>query len=479
MARIEKTVFISYRRKDISWALAVYQDLAHQGYDVFFDYTSIPSGDFEQIIISNIKARAHFVLILTPTALDRCSKPGDWLRREIETAIDEKRNVIPLFFNGFRFGTASVSKKLTGKLWNVSRYNGMNVHQDYFREAMERLRTQFLNVPLDAVLHPLSPEVQKMVKMEQLAANEAMVQSPKEKQPRSEKQQSTPAETDYSPIKINSNSIIKEANYPADVLKPTSIEKVKPRRGATPPNKITLSNGMEFMRVPAGKFWMGSTRENELAFDDERPQHPVDLLYDYFMARFPVTTVLYNAYVKSKSIKHSVESRGKKKEHPVVNVSWNDAVEYCKWLDHLLKGELPSGLALRLPTEAEWEKAARGTDGREYPWGDEFDENKCNSSEGGKVGTTPVGLYSPRGDSQYGCADMAGNVWEWTHSMMKEYPYKVHDGREDEGAVYSRSPARRFLLQLYEKRVRCACRLDYVIDYFNYDLGFRVVASPA
>jgi hypothetical protein len=75
MARIEKTVFISYRRKDISWALAVYQYLTSRKYDVFFDYTSIPSGDFEQIIVSNIRARAHFVLILTPTALDRCNEP--------------------------------------------------------------------------------------------------------------------------------------------------------------------------------------------------------------------------------------------------------------------------------------------------------------------------------------------------------------------------------------------------------------------
>jgi hypothetical protein len=174
MAQIEKTVFISYRRNDIYSALAVYQDLTYHGYDVFFDFTNIPSGDFEQIIISNIQARAHFVVILTPTALDRCSEPGDWLRREIETAIDEKRNIIPLFFDGFSFGTASALEKLTGKLQKVSRYSGMNVHQDYFYEAMERLRTRFLNVPLNAVLHPVSAEVQKVVKEEQRAANIAV-----------------------------------------------------------------------------------------------------------------------------------------------------------------------------------------------------------------------------------------------------------------------------------------------------------------
>jgi hypothetical protein len=120
---------------------------------------------------------------LTPTSLDRCNEPGDWLRREIEAAIDEKRNIIPLFFNGFSFGTASVSDRLTGKLENVSRYNGINVHEDYFLEAMERLRTKFLNVPLDAVIHPVSTEVRKLVTEEQLAANNALKQSPKKKQP--------------------------------------------------------------------------------------------------------------------------------------------------------------------------------------------------------------------------------------------------------------------------------------------------------
>ncbi|HEY5731283.1 MAG TPA: SUMF1/EgtB/PvdO family nonheme iron enzyme [Anaerolineales bacterium] len=174
MARIEKTVFISYRRKDISWALAVYQYLASQKYDVFFDYTHIPSGDFEQIIIGNIKARAHFVLILTPTALDRCTEPGDWLRREIETAIDEKRNIIPLFFDGFSFGSPNVKEKMTGKMANISRYNGLEIPSGYFPEAMERLSTRYLNIPLNSVIHPVSIEVRKVVNEEKNAANKAL-----------------------------------------------------------------------------------------------------------------------------------------------------------------------------------------------------------------------------------------------------------------------------------------------------------------
>ena len=176
MARIEKTIFISYRRKDISWALAVYQYLTSQKYDVFFDFSSLSSGDFEQIIVSNIRAWAHFILILTPTALDRCSQPGDWLRREIETAVDEKRNIIPLLFDGFNFGSPAIIEKLTGKLEAIPRYNALDIPSGYFMEAMERLRRRYLNIPLEAVTHPVSTEVRKVVQEEQVAADKALEQ---------------------------------------------------------------------------------------------------------------------------------------------------------------------------------------------------------------------------------------------------------------------------------------------------------------
>jgi hypothetical protein len=93
---------------------------------------------------------------------------------------------------------------------------------------------------------------------------------------------------------------------------------------------------------------------------------------------------------------------------------------YCEWFNETFQSEL-GGLLLRLPREAEWEKAARGAYGNEWPWGNEFDPNKCNSVEGGKGGTTPVGSYSSAGgDSPYGCADMVGNVWEWTEVELTD-----------------------------------------------------------
>src|SRR5262245_48162698 len=140
MGRIEKTVFISYRRTNFYTALAVYQYLTQHGYDVFIDYQSIDSGKFEKIIVENIKARAHFILVLSPSALERCAEPADWLRREIEMAIDANRNIVPLMTEGFDFGSPMVIHALSGKLSSLNSYNGIRLFADYFFEGMEKLR---------------------------------------------------------------------------------------------------------------------------------------------------------------------------------------------------------------------------------------------------------------------------------------------------------------------------------------------------
>jgi tetratricopeptide (TPR) repeat protein len=149
MGRIEKTVFISYRRTNFYTALAVYQYLTQHGYDAFFDYQSIDSGDFSKAILENIEAKAHFVLILSPSALERCNQPGDWLRREIETAIELNRNIVPMMMEGFDFGNPATVEALTGKLAALSSYNGLRLYADYFFDAMEKLRTRFLNKATD------------------------------------------------------------------------------------------------------------------------------------------------------------------------------------------------------------------------------------------------------------------------------------------------------------------------------------------
>jgi tetratricopeptide (TPR) repeat protein len=174
MPRVEKTVFISYRRTNNWTALAIFQNLNANGYDVFFDYKSIPSGDFEQAIVENVKSRAHFIIVLSPSALERCNEPGDWLRREIETAIDNKRNIIPLVMEGFDFGSPATVKALTGKLAELKKYNELGIPAEYFDEAMIKLRGErFLNRPLESVLHPVSDITRQITEQQKSSANEA------------------------------------------------------------------------------------------------------------------------------------------------------------------------------------------------------------------------------------------------------------------------------------------------------------------
>jgi formylglycine-generating enzyme required for sulfatase activity len=237
-----------------------------------------------------------------------------------------------------------------------------------------------------------------------------------------------------------------------------------------------MGNLLELVRVPAGEFLMGSDpAKDKSALDNEQPQHRV-YLSEFYIGKYPVTNAQYAAFVKA--TKHEVPKHWKngripsdKENHPVVYVSWRDAVAFCGWLAQ------QTGQGFRLPTEAEWEKAARGTDGRIYPWGDGPPTAElCNFNN--NVGdTTPVGQYSPQGDSPCGCADMAGNVWEWTQSLFRGYPYDPADGREDLRAGGSRV-VRGGSFSYNRGYVRCACgfRLEPVV--LDRNRGFRPVVVP-
>jgi formylglycine-generating enzyme required for sulfatase activity len=215
--------------------------------------------------------------------------------------------------------------------------------------------------------------------------------------------------------------------------------------------------------------------KDENACGNEQPQHTLHLP-EYYIAKTPVTNAQYAAFVEAtgqeppKHWKGGKPPRGKE-DHPVVTVTWHDAMAYCQWLAKV------TGKPYRLPSETEWEKAARGTDGRMWPWGDEPpDENRCNSAN--YVGdTTPVGQYSPGGDSPYGCVDMAGNVWEWTRSVYKDYPYYPEDGREDPKAGGIRVLRGGTFYDL-QGVVRCASRARDYPDLWLNGLGFRLVVAP-
>jgi len=153
MPDTDKMVFISYRRNVSAFiARAIFQDLRANGYDVFMDVESINSGSFETIILNQIAARPHFLVILTPGAVDRCANPEDLVRREIETAMELGRNVVPILVNNFSFDESKTY--LTGKLEDLQKYNGLIVPHDYFDAAMDRLRTRFLMQPITGKVQP-------------------------------------------------------------------------------------------------------------------------------------------------------------------------------------------------------------------------------------------------------------------------------------------------------------------------------------
>jgi formylglycine-generating enzyme required for sulfatase activity len=180
--------------------------------------------------------------------------------------------------------------------------------------------------------------------------------------------------------------------------------------------------------VPAGSFLMGSDKRKNPQASDIELRQPKVTLTAFQIGKYPVTVAEYTCFVRGGYQEpRDWQAQLSKLDYPVVHISWYDAVAYVKWLAER------TGLIWRLPSEAQWEKAARGTDGRIYPWGDQFDASRCNTGESWKRGTTPVGSY-PSGASPYGALDMTGNVWEWTSSVFKPYPYSATDGRESEGS---------------------------------------------
>jgi len=249
----------------------------------------------------------------------------------------------------------------------------------------------------------------------------------------------------------------------------------------------------KMVKVPAGKFLMGSTKEQaaqavkEGADKDsvgrEQPQHPVELS-EYSIGNYPVTNREYQAFIRD--AKYTPPSGwdgdqfpADKGSHPVVNVSWDNANAYCKWLSE------KSGKGYRLTTEAEWEKAARCKGENEslnYPWGNTFDIKNANTAES-KIGDiSDVGKFSPQGDSSYGCADMTGNVWEWCNDWFDENEYKNREGKTVKDPQGPQNGTYRVLRggswSYKENDARVSIR-DYDHPYYGgYRVGFRVVALP-
>lgn len=232
----------------------------------------------------------------------------------------------------------------------------------------------------------------------------------------------------------------------------------------------------DMINIPKGEFTMGSNEVDKEAkalqygstkpwYANERPERKV-AVKDFYIDRIEVTNQKYKAFVDATHHRTPPHWQAGQipsglADHPVAYVSWADADEYCKWAGK------------RLPTEAEWEKAARGTDGRKFPWGNEFDIKKLNTM-GEYGGTTPAGMF-PDGKSPYGVLDMAGNVQEWVEDWYKAYPgndYNDKDYGEKFRVVRGGGwgGMGHYTLQVY---VRAAYRNTAPPEGMFNDLGFR------
>jgi formylglycine-generating enzyme required for sulfatase activity len=212
---------------------------------------------------------------------------------------------------------------------------------------------------------------------------------------------------------------------------------------------------IEWVSIPSGVFLYGNKKEERSIEQPYRiGKYPVtQAQYQKFIDANPSHPVPYVEADRAKPYNWDREKRthpAGKGDHPVVLVSWEDAQAFCQWEN------------CRLPTEEEWERAARGEDGREYPWGNEAPDSTRSNFSGNENGTTPVRKYSRRGDSPYGCADMAGNVWEWTASKYYASQYELRGGSWGSSLNYLRV-------------ARC---LNLVPSYRDNFVGFRCARSP-
>ena len=261
---------------------------------------------------------------------------------------------------------------------------------------------------------------------------------------------------------------------------------------------MTLATPLNLARIPAGDFLMGASDAEE----DERPVHRVDVS-EFFIGRFPVTHDEYAQFIRATGypapsihklpLIASGVPDGVFKEHarsyvweddrppaghgshPVVLVRYDDALAYCRWLSDTLSR------VVRLPTEAEWEKAARGgVHGQRYPWGDDIDPSRCHFLADPLVknqrGTRPIGEYPP---NAYGLYDMAGNVWEWVADWHSDDYYSAGDTRDPRGPESGTMRIVRGGSWVNEDvgMLRCAYRHKVPPDTYAYSVGFRIVCA--
>jgi hypothetical protein len=381
-------IFVSHSQQDDEWCRAFVGALQAAGWDVWYDAKG-PGGGASWVatIQRELRAREVFLLVLSPDAW-----ASRWVREELDLAFVTHRHIIPVHHR-----PTQADGPILERPWvHVVGIPGANAARMVIGLALSRLPAP--DAPATA-----APSTQA----------ESPLPSIREE---GRRLGPSPAPDGAEPVPHLTSTSLYTLGFRGYVIDGVGC--------VLPP----------LCPVPAGAFPMGSDKtRDQYARPKEMPQCPV-LVGDFAIGQHLVTVAEYACAVRAGSVREPPRIHAgvdwpwpqqlQHLDHPVVCVDWEDALAYVRWLAEV------TGQPWRLPTEAEWEMAARGPDGRIYPWGDAFDTTRCNTNESGIGTTSPVGTY-PDGASPYGAQDMAGNVWEWTCSHYKAYAYDQHYRTED------------------------------------------------
>lgn len=526
-------IFISYRRIDSSgYAGRIYDRLvARFGENaIFMDVDTIEGGvDFIKTLEDAVQSCDVLIALIGRQWLNiqdnggkrRLDNPEDFVRIEIATALKRNIRVIPVLVDGVDMPQ---SIELPENLKALARRNALQVNHHSFNPDVHRLIEHTKSALDDAEKALLDTEEKarqkgakekdEREKAEQKAAEKERLEAEELARQKTAKEKAERESAEKARLEVE-----EQANEIA--LK----EKVEQEKGSNSHKEspkylhLALSHAWDFCKIPEGEFVMGTSDRDKRDSYGNSPEHRV-YLSEYYMSRTPVTISHFIDFVKATKYKTTVEQSSQglsglltifkrniienrraqvsdstwqapqgantidiksKLNHPVTMVSRVDAKVYCRWLNTTsAKNLLPSGWMFRLPTEAEWEKAARGYDGRVYPWGNTPPQENVHGLLR-HSGTLPVERFSPAADSPFGCSDMLGNVLEWCldNWVRDEYSKRIHKVCKDPLVAISDEPEVVRGGSYNSESPNCTTRKSQIfLGYAFEDIGFRVCASP-
>ena len=424
-------IFLSYAREDAERAGQLAAALQAQGWSVFWDLTIPPGRTWRQVIGAQLEAAGCVVV-----AWSRISIGRHWVLEEADSGL-ERGVLVPLLLDavkpplGFRSIQAADFRDWQG-----------DAEAAAFRRLVEAVADKIGRPGLGAVSANAAP----------LAPAATLPQ----KRARVPRRSLAPAQP-----------VLQAGGEPPSI---------QPDPRPNPPQPFSIlrhtlrdgTPGPEMVLIPAGEFRMGDLDGS--GYDNEKPVHIVRLPRPFYLGRYAVTFDEYDHYAKDSGVKLPDDRGWGRGNRPVIKVSWQDAVAYCAWLSK------QTGQAYRLPSEAEWEYAARAGTETAYWWGNEAGQNRANfdgsGSQWSNRQTAPVGSFPP---NPWGLHDTAGNVWEWVQDRWHDdYQGAPVDGSAWEQGDSSMRVLRGGSWSSLPRRARAACRNGFVPGSRDGLIGFRL-----